>query len=575
MSNSQDTTYVDISPPPELPRTLPYLVYEWFRSQFPVWKPDLSPKYERSSQSLMEAPIPEAAYGPAGMVHFKSVSDPLWSATDLRCLKEAFPWILLILNPFERFYELDRELDDLTAQSSRLAVWRPDRPTPKEVARLRVTSLVSHIAQDETAPPNGGAGSTNKETHEIFQALYVQRGILILHGARHSITDELGALSPQQYISSCLLSLAPSDAQASEASHKEVERQVSRWAALLCGQECLPVHNLYAAECQLLAWAATHLKIESGILGGKFRPLPEPFLTTRFLDEARSFDAALEQVQHVIRYLHGGRIVFVQAMKQLSLAFGGDEARLLRWKSIVENLPGFLNWLPAFEGAFDYLSGAFPVPSENLEEIKNGLLKASAEPQRFLDAQERERFDRSFDEYKRGYIDYYQSVHEDTVHIVGNREKMKSKVDAVALRNLELLSDLPGADASYLNRVRAIGKFVQAGQCDLPVREILARQPRCYCGFNPQGSQRLTRSIGEMGDVVRQGIDHFRSMLRRHKVLIIQNLKTLGSDDHHAKQIAALLSRGPMIPLKQHSIEILSAIMQKHSEAFHAADRQE
>jgi hypothetical protein len=568
MSSSQDSIYIDISPSPDLPRTLPFLVYEWFRSQFPVWKPDLSPRYERTSQSLMEAPMPEAAYGPTGMVHFKSVSDPLWSATDLACLKDTFPWVLLILSPFERFYELDRALDGLSAQSSRLVIWRPDRPTPQEVARLRVTSLVSHIAQDEIAPPDSASGTASKETQEIFRALYVQRGILIIHGVRHLISHELGVLSPQQYLSGCLMSLAPSAAKTSEASHKEAERQASRWAALLCGQECLPTHNSYAAECQILAWAAAHLEIESGILQGKLQPLPEPFLTTRFLDEAKSFDAALERVQQIIRYLRGGGIVFAQAMKQLSLAFSGDEARLLHWKNLVENLPGFLDWLPAFEGAFDYLSSAFPVPSERLEEIKNGLLTASAEAQRFLDAQERERFDRNFDEYKKGYIDYYQSVHEDTVHIVGNQEKMRSRMDSVALRNLELLSDLPSTDKSYLNRVRAIGKFVQAGQCDLPVREILARQPRCYCGFNPQGSRRLARSVDEMNEVIRQGIDHFRSMLRQHKMLIIQDLKTMRADDHHAKQIAALLSRGPTILLKQRSIEILNAIMQKHPEAF-------
>jgi hypothetical protein len=573
MSSSQDTTYVDISPSTDLPRTLPFLVYEWFQNQFPVWKPDLSPRYERSSQSLMEAPIPEAAYGPAGMVHFKSVSDPLWSVTDLACLKDTFSWILLILNPFERFYELDRALDDLSAQSNRLAIWRPDRPTPQEVARLRVTSLVSRITQDEIAPPDSTSGNASKETQEIFRALYVRRGILIVHGVRHSINDELGALSPQQYLSAHLMSLAPSVPKASEASHKEAERQVSRWAALLCGQECLPAHNLYAAECQILAWAATHLEIEPGILQGKLRPLPEPFLTTRFLDEAKSFDAALERVQHIIRYLRGGRIVFVQAIKQLSLAFSNDEGRLLRWKGLVENLPGFLNWLPVFEEAFDYLSGAFPTPSGKLEEIKKELLTASAEPQRFLDAHERERFDRSFDDYKSGYIDYYQSLHEDTVQIIGNQEKMRSKMDAAALRNLELLSELPGADKSYLNRVRVIGKVVQAGQCDLPVREILARQPRCYCGFNPLGCRRLARSIDEMSEVIRQGIDHFRSILRQHKVLIIQSLKATGADDHHVKQIAALLSRGPTIPLKQRSVDMLSAIMQKHPEAFGTADR--
>ena len=36
-------------------------------------------------------------------------------------------------------------------------------------------------------------------------------------------------------------------------------------------------------------------------------------------------------------------------------------------------------------------------------------------------------------------------------------------------------------------------------------------------------------------------------------------------------QIASILSRGPMIPLKQKSVDILNTIMKKHPEAFQAA----
>jgi len=53
-------------------------------------------------------------------------------------------------------------------------------------------------------------------------------------------------------------------------------------------------------------------------------------------------------------------------------------------------------------------------------------------------------------------------------------------------------------------------------------------------------------------------------------MLIIQELKNLGTDDQHSRQIAALLAHGQMVPLKQQSVDILNAILQKHAGAFRA-----
>jgi hypothetical protein len=566
--------YTPGSPPlsTDLSCAASYLVYGWFQDQFPTWASELHPKQVTNSLSLMDAPIPESAHGPKGVVHFKSILDPLWSAGDMASLRSGFSWILLVLSPFERFYELDLALEELSTGTTQLVIWRPDRPTVEESACLRVNSLVSSAMPVGAGQKNSGGSASGKGVRELLSRLYVQRGSLIVQGVRHAIQQEMGDMGLMQYIAACLTCLASSvTARIAPTHQEEAENLAARWISLLSGQEGQAVFNLYTGESHLLAWAATYLDAGATKLTGRLQSMPDPFLTTRFRDEAKFFDAAFERINHIMQCLRRSEIGLVAAMAQVAQTFNGDEDRMLRWKGLAEDLPKFLSWLPRFESTFDYLSGTFPVSEVTLENVKKSLLTACAEPQRFLDAREREDFDRTFDEFKQGYIAFYQAAHEETVHIVANQERMKAKVDSVALRNLELLSDLNLADRRYLNRARAIGKFVQSNQCDLPVREILSRQPRCYCNFNPAGNRLLVNSVDRMNDTIKEGIDHCRAILRKCRMVIIQELKNLGPDDHHAKQIASLLSRGPMIPLKMDSIELLHRITKKHPEAFDGA----
>jgi hypothetical protein len=564
MNGSQKHIYPDLAPSPDSSRTPPALIYDWFRDQFPVWREDMSPDYPGTSQSLTQAKIPEAVQGPAGIVYFKSVSDPVWSPEDLASLRESFPWILLVLNPSEGFYELDPVLDTLSKKSSRLVIWRPDRPTPQEAALLRLSVLDGTISRSES---HGGPGDGARR---ILSALYVSRGVLIVQGVRRSIARDLGDSDLQCYLSACLMSLAPSVQSRSAPPVQETDKSALLLASILCGQDC-SVLDSAAAEGRVLAWASEHLGVEHGILSGKAPSLPEPFLTTRFADEARAFDAALLRIQHTLLSLRRDEVRFGPAMAQISQIFQGDEARLLHWKGLVEDFPGFLHWLPAFERASEYLCSSFPTHEETIETRRTSLLAAIAQPTGFLEAKERARFDCIFEEFKEKYIDNYVSLHEDTVHILGNLVKLRAKVDSVALRNLELLSELPQADKTYLNRVRAIGKYVQANQCTLPARVILARQPRCCCSLHPEAARQLAGSVDQMSQAIRRGISHFRMILRKCRIVIISELKTLDADDRCARQIAALLSRGPMIALKRQTIDILAEIMQKHARAFRAA----
>ena len=348
------------------------------------------------------------------------------------------------------------------------------------------------------------------------------------------------------------------------------EREALRWASLLCGMEIGAGSGLYSAGRQVLAWAALHPIFASETFSEALPDLPEACSTLRFREETEGLDCTLEALRRICNDLRADRAGFIQAMAQVSQEFLQDPSRLAQWKDRMAGRAQLVGWLPAFERSFAYLRRSFVTPVAAVEEIRDDLFAAASEPHRFLDSVARQDFDDAFLAFKQGYAAYYCSAHEDAVHIIGNQGKMESRLDFVALRNLEMLSGLEFADGRFLNRVREIGKWMQSRQCDLPVLEILERQPRCYCNFNPEVSGRLAGSVEQMNEAIRQGIDHFRSILRRCKMLIIQELKNLGTDDQHSRQIAALLAHGPMVPLKQQSVDILNAILQKHAGAFRA-----
>ncbi len=138
----------------------------------------------------------------------------------------------------------------------------------------------------------------------------------------------------------------------------------------------------------------------------------------------------------------------------------------------------------------------------------------------------------------------------------------------MALHNLEMLSNLHYTDKSHLNRVRIIGEWLHGSQCELPVRAILDKYPRCYCNFDPSGNTQMSALVEQINRAILDGIEYFRNALRKCSRTIIEEIKSLRVDENHARQIAALLSRGPMVPLKPRAIDILNEVIQKHATEF-------
>jgi hypothetical protein len=260
-------------------------------------------------------------------------------------------------------------------------------------------------------------------------------------------------------------------------------------------------------------------------------------------------------------------------MDHLGRSFGWNKDTLGRWKRGLESLAELIEWLQAFVPACNYVITAFPLGREEIDHARESLLQLIDESHRFLEDRARREFDEKFSEFKKRYAEAYYLLHEDALHIVSGLRKDDIKIDPVSLRNLDLLSGLQYMDKRFLNRMKLLGKWVQHNRCNLPLRQILQTYPRCYCNFNPNSHQQPADAAALINGTIQDGIEYFRTHLRRCGTMIMVEVQALQVDDSTLRPITALLSDGPMIPLKSQTIKLLNRIIGKYPNEFLAEFR--
>jgi hypothetical protein len=349
---------------------------------------------------------------------------------------------------------------------------------------------------------------------------------------------------------------------------KSAEEDALNWAALLSGLDDLRDADCPTADRRLRSWWASFLEHETDKLSGKLHPLPEAISTRRLWKSVRSYEQTLELLKPTMLRWLSGELSFVAAMAQLRHDFGDDPDAPVSWRKSLENLRALMRWVPSFEHAREYVSDAFSLGDEQVDDLRTRLLAWIEEPNTLLEADQREAFDLAFREFRLLYAAHYSSLHEEALNVVGGGNRRDTKVDPTALRNLEALSGLRFTDQSFLHRVRLIGKWLQRNQCTLPVKEILEHQARCLCNFNPERDRHLTQAAGQIQNVVLEGVEYFRSVLQQCSRIIMEDLKEMDADETCSGQIAALLGRGPLMPLAAKTIDVLNGIIAKHAAEF-------
>jgi hypothetical protein len=341
------------------------------------------------------------------------------------------------------------------------------------------------------------------------------------------------------------------------------------WASLIAEHPELRDQSPEHIQAVLMDWWGHSVEE----LSRKLTDIPVSFRTTRFKRETRFIERPLMALKPAIDSLRAGECSFWETMEHLGRSFGWSRDKLVHWKTGLESLAGLIAWHASFEKARDYLMAAFPLGREEIDSVRDSLMQAVDESHRFLEGRARRVFDEEFSGFKKRYIETYHLLHEDALHIGSGSRKDDIKIDPVSLRNLDLLSGLQYMDKRFLNRVKLLGRWVQRNQCHLPLRQILETYPRCYCNFNPCSHQQPADATALINGAIQDGIEYFRKRLRRCGHMIMVEVQAQQVDDATLQPITALLSDGPMVPLKPQTIKLLNRIIGKYPNEFLAEFR--
>ncbi|NLT67599.1 MAG: hypothetical protein GXX84_13445 [Acidobacteria bacterium] len=541
---------------------LQLLVYDWIHSRVPSWKPEHSPIYQHASRALT-ATLPEGDRSAAGLVYFKSVSDPYWCEEDITGLKlTAPPWVLMILSPCERVYEFQKKLKELVSLLPVLLVWRPATPSKTELDTLRslVLSLSHHGIERDAA-----AEECIARIRLILFDLYIKRGSLVDCTGKYSIDPTVKGKGIGKQLSARLSELSQKRPRGSQPvkSERAEENRLCRWATLLTNIHCADESSIERTGEDTLKWLIQSARE----VAERIADLPEDFRTTRFWGHMKSIIAPLSLFDSASPAMTAGKLSFATAVDHLGRTFSWQPERLTNWKSGLANLLDLLQWLPSFVLAREYVTGAFPL-GEDCDRAREALLKRIENPQELLQTGERARFDEEFRQFREAYATSYIRLHENTLRMVSVLKKDECRIDFAALRNLELLSKLQYMDRSYLNKVKLLAKWIQRNNCGMPVQQILKLQPRCYCSFNPCGPQKLTGSAAGINRLINEGIECLRGTLRRSEHLIMPEFSDTDVEDEVLRQVSSLLGDGPLVPLEEKSITAIQRIIMKHPGRF-------
>jgi hypothetical protein len=339
-------------------------------------------------------------------------------------------------------------------------------------------------------------------------------------------------------------------------------------AALLTGLDEIRGMTPEEAEIRFREWWVSGPAANCVLLVERLDTLPESFVTVHFHNRTRPLASRLSLLTATIERLWKNEVSFVGAMLRIAGECLLSQDTDMPWHKFVDELAALMRWMPAFEYASEYVRSAFPSGDPEIDRLRTSLLASIDKPDRFLAAEERDSFDRSFLEFKTRYSDNYALAHEQTVAMTIGTAAEATGLDTTALRNLEILSGFAQADRGCLERVRATAGWLKNHHCDLPVLRILDRYPRCYCNFLPGADLKLQMPVGDLNAMIHDGIEGIRNSLRGCSTAIVAEMKSLGISESDTRQVVALLGQGPVVDLRPRTIEVLNAIIQRQPSRF-------
>jgi hypothetical protein len=363
-----------------------------------------------------------------------------------------------------------------------------------------------------------------------------------------SVSDEVGFnAAPQESVAA---PVAHGFSQTHVGSVAEEDEPLSEesvaWARLLTG--ALPLGPTGDLPTRVRVRAALVVWLDEWRGRGlrqKFESLPDGCLTTRIWKTEADVRKSFGRVASAIEATLDGKLSLEETLVRVAESFKRSPEIFARLAQKLEDLTEFATGFPVRERVRTYLASAEPTGLDGIETARRELLSLVEDPNNFLDAARRERFEHLSGEFRTIYGEHYAAVHDKTVGAHESRALLHSLRRGERWREFESLSKLPVVSSQVWRQAEQLLRLADGGRCELPVRRMLEGQPSCACRFRLSQASELEELPQEVEALMERGLAVYRRtllMLGANLAISLDALARRADDEEEARRARALSS---------------------------------
>ncbi|MBC7931052.1 MAG: hypothetical protein H7Z38_10875, partial [Rubrivivax sp.] len=276
----------------------------------------------------------------------------------------------------------------------------------------------------------------------------------------------------------------------------------------------------------------------------KFESLPDGCLTTRLWKTEADVRKGFGRVASAIEAALDGKLSLEETLARVAESFKRSPETFARLAQALEDLTQLVEGFAERERVRAYLASSEPTGIEGIETARRELLALAEDPNNFLDAARRERFELLSKEFSALYGEHYAAAHDKTVGAHESRSLLLSLRRGERWREFESLSKLPVVSVQVWRQAEELLRFADGGRCELPVRRMLESQPSCACRFRLAQASELEELPQELEALMERGLAVYRRTLLMLGANIAISLDALArrADDEEEARRARMLS---------------------------------
>ena len=318
------------------------------------------------------------------------------------------------------------------------------------------------------------------------------------------------------------------------------------WARLLTG--AIPLGSTGELPTRERVRAALAAWLEAWWARGlrqKFDALPDSCLTTRIWKTEVEVRKSFGRVASAVEAALAGKLSLEEGLASVAESFKRSPGTYARLAQRLEDISEFVEGFAARERVRAYVAAAEPTGVEAIEAARRELLSLAEDPNNFLEAARRERFESLSKEFCTLYGEHYAVSHDKTVGAHEARALLQSLRRGERWREFESLSKLPIVSSQVWRQAEELLRLADGGRCDLPVRRLLECQPSCACRFRLARASELEELPHELEALMERGLAVYRRtllMLGANIAISLDALARRAENEEEARRARALSS---------------------------------